>query len=475
MPLEMDLLCPARMRRVTVGSAWLVGATIVLHAAVAWAQQLIAGGAHLLLPGVLYYLATGGLIAAYAAVVRRVGEAPSRGTWLALILVPLAIQAVWFFALPVLAIDAYSYLADAAHIYAGLNPYQHPVSEAAGSAFGRSLAEYGWRPAHGISPYGPVWMNIVSAVGPVAGDVEAGVRVLKLVAVGAAGIAAWLICRTVEPALRARAFTTFWWNPVVIIEGAGEAHNEAVMIVLVVLSLWCVRRNAVAGAAGALAAAVLTKWIPAFFGPAYLLYLWRRRLLTPRTILLSTLVVAGIAVLAYWPFWIGADTFAGIQSLPRPRFIASSTGVFIRLLGYDLEAAQILRTVAAVVLGVASVHAAVVSRTDTQLIRACAATALVYVLLASPMYWAWYVMLPIALLALLDDLALVLVLTTVSRVVAPFDLMRLEGWFSWANEVWATTIIALWLPLAYIGWRALTTRGRRTRASRYAPSPAPLP
>ncbi len=318
-------------------------------------------------------------------------------------------------------------------------------------------------------------MNLLRIVGPFARDVEIGVRLLKLIAFSATMLTAWLIFHAAPATTRVRAFVAFWWNPVVIIEGAGEAHNEAVMIVLVVLSLWCVRRNAVAGAAGALAAAVLTKWIPAFFGPAYLLYLWRRRLLTPRTILLSTLVVAGIAVLAYWPFWIGADTFAGIQNVGRPRFIASSTGVFIRLLGYDLEAAQILRTVAAVVLGVASVHAAVVSRTDTQLIRACAATALVYVLLASPMYWAWYVMLPIALLALLDDLALVLVLTTVSRVVAPFDLMRLEGWFSWANEVWATTIIALWLPLAYIGWRAITTRGRRTRASRYAPSPAPLP
>jgi len=40
-----------------------------------------------------------------------------------------------------------------------------------------------------------------------------------------------------------------------------------------------------------------------------------------------------------------------------------------------------------------------------------------------------------------------------SRIVAPLDLIRLRGELSWTTEVWLTTVIALWLPIAYIVWR----------------------
>jgi hypothetical protein len=46
-------------------------------------------------------------------------------------------------------------------------------------------------------------------------------------------------------------------------------------------------------------------------------------------------------------------------------------------------------------------------------------------------------------------------LTVTSRVVAPLNVMRLRDAFDRPVEVWFVTVIGLWLPLAYIIWRAL--------------------
>jgi hypothetical protein len=54
--------------------------------------------------------------------------------------------------------------------------------------------------------------------------------------------------------------------------------------------------------------------------------------------------------------------------------------------------------------------------------------------------------------------SLVIVLAATSRIVAPLNLIRLSGGFSLTTEVWVTTVIALWLPLAYIAWLMVAPR-----------------
>jgi len=320
------------------------------------------------------------------------------------------------------------------------------------------LAAYGWRPVAGVSPYGPVWMNLVSVVGPFTGDVAIAVRVVKLIAYSATALTAWLVFRAAPASYRVRAFTVFWWNPVVIIEGAGEGHNDASMVVAVVLSLWWLRRHAVVAAAAALTAAVLTKWVPAFFAPAYLAYAWRNRLVTWRTVFGGGAVIAAVTAAASWPLWAGAHTFAGLRRVGAPRFVASATGSFVAILADYPTAYALLRACAACAMAVAMIYAAGTTRTMRDLVRACAAIALMFVLLAAPVYWAWYVVMPIALLALAGDVSLVIVLTATSRIVAPLNLIRQGGGFSVTTEVWLTTVVALWLPLAYIAWLTVARR-----------------
>ena len=243
--------------------------TVILHIALAVVQQRLANGVSVGTNTIFYYAVIAGVLVCYAAVIRSAHEARSTQTWRVLVGVPIVIQLGWLIALPMLSIDAYSYLVDAAHAYAGLNPYVHAVKDVAGTELGHTLEAYRWRPVHGVPPYGPVWLSIVAAVGPYASDVEVGVRLLKLLAFGATALTAWLVFLSASDSFRVRAFTAFWWNPVVIVEGAGEGHNDAIMALAVVLSLWCLRRDAIVSGGAALTAAVLTKWIPVCFGPAY--------------------------------------------------------------------------------------------------------------------------------------------------------------------------------------------------------------
>jgi alpha-1,6-mannosyltransferase len=432
--------------------------TVILHIALAVVHQRLANGVSVGTDTIFYYAVIAGVLACYAAVIRSAHEARFTQTWRVLVGVPIVVQLGWLIALPMLSIDAYSYLVDAAHAHAGLNPYVHAAKDVAGTELGHTLEAYGWRPVHGVPPYGPVWLSIVAAIGPYASDVEVGVRLLKLLAFGATALTAWLVYLTAPDSFRVRAFTAFWWNPVVIVEGAGEGHNDALMTVAVVLSLWCLRRTAIVSGAAALTAAVLTKWIPTFFGPAYLMYAWRNGLLNRRRVALGAAVTIAIIVGSYWPFWAGAETFDGIRNLGRPRFVASTTGSFVRFFGQYPTAVTMLRALALGAVVATTIYAAAATRTLDDLYRACAASALAYILVGSPTYWAWYVLLPIALLTLVGDIPLILALTVGSRLVAPLDLVRLRGGMSWTTEVWGTTVIAIWLPLAFIAVRALSPR-----------------
>jgi hypothetical protein len=140
------------------------------------------------------------------------------------------------------------------------------------------------------------------------------------------------------------------------------------------------------------------------------------------------------------------------------RFVASATGIFVPILADYPTAYALLRVCAVSAMAVAVIYATGTTRTILDLVRACAAIALTFVLLAAPVYWPWYVVMPVALLALAGDVSLIIVLTATSRIVAPLNLIRLQGGFSLTTEVWLTTVIALWLPLAYIAWLTVARR-----------------
>jgi hypothetical protein len=427
--------------------------TVLAHALLGFAQFRLAYGDHPLRSTAIYYIAVAILIVTYTAVIR-CARSPSPSARRLLIAVPLLVQIGWLIPAPTLAIDAYSYTVDAATAHAGRNPYQHAVREAAHTVVGLEMSAYRWRPVHGISPYGPVWMNIVRAIGPLTDRPALSVLAFKLVSFLSI-VAAGLLLYAVMPAPWGLvALAAFWWNPTVIVETAGEGHNDAVMIVAVLLALWALHRRWPVVATAALVVAVLTKYIPVLFALPCLVYAWRARLITPRALALSAVAALVIAAAAFAPFWAGDETFEGVRQAGYPHFIASTSGALLKVLPDSLLATRLLRLALALatVLVVVRVSFTMTGRID-DLMRACAAIALTYVLVSSPLFWAWYVLLPIVLLIGARNLMLVCVLMACSRLVAPFDLLRLHGILTWGAQAWLTTVIGLWVPLAFAVWQ----------------------
>jgi alpha-1,6-mannosyltransferase len=264
----------------------------------------------------------------------------------------------------------------------------------------------------------------------------------------------------------------FSWNPIVITEFAGEGHNDALMILCVVLALlWIVRRRTVAGTL-ALGAGVLAKFLPAVFAPAVLVYLWRTRednVRFWRTLGLCAVVCAAFGAALYAPFWAGHETVEGLRAAARARSGPGTSGALLWLFSAafppDRAGAATRLITTAVLLAFVTV-ASLRVRNRRTLVAACAAIALAYVLIAAPRFWPWYVGLPTALLALSptrQNVSLVIVMTFCAKLVAPLDVIRVMGAVDWNTEVAAMTVVGVLVPL--LVWATTHMAGITRRAS----------
>jgi hypothetical protein len=427
--------------------------TALSYSLLASSQYMLALGIHPVESYALYLVAIGGAMFAYVRSLWHAHHDAHRSRrWL--LVLPLVLQFAWLIPLPRLSIDAYSYVVDAATIRSGANPYQHPVKDARDTPLGRELIRYGWRPTHDISPYGPVWMHLMRGVGRLTSDPVAEVRLVKLIAMLSTVLAGLFLYGLAEPSERLIALTAFWWNPAVIVETAGEGHNDAVMIVAVLMALWALVRRWPTLAASALSTAILVKYVPAMFALPCLAFAWWTGLVSRRTIAASVLVAGMIGVASFYALWAGAGTFAGLRQAAYPHVVASSSGVLLSLIPGSTLVIRLLRVAAVLTTGLIVIAATIrVTDRPIDLLRACSCIALLYTIVAAPMFWPWYMLLPIALLAATRDLTLLVAVTIASRLIAPLEVLRVHGVLGWSVEAWLTTIVALWAPLGLVAWQ----------------------
>jgi hypothetical protein len=428
-------------------------AAILSHVGLYVSQTWLAAGARPIESYLVYLLATAGATLSFVGALRHARH-PDSGARGWLIGVPLALQIAWIAALPTLSIDAYSYAVDAEMLHEGRSPYEHPVKEAEGTPLGVELARHGWRPVHGASPYGPAWTDLESAIAGVTSSPIAAVRTFKLVAAVAVVLSGLLLSTLAAPADRLLVLTAFLWNPAVIVETAGEGHNDALLVLTVLATLWTIRRRSPVLAAGALTIAVLTKYVPAIFALPCAAYLWRAGLLSRRAVALGALVAAALVGLLFYPVWAGGATFNGLRQIGYPQVTGSTTGVLMSVLPDSVTVVRLLRLATAGATAALVLAASwQVTKRPNDLARACALVAFLYVVLTSPMFWPWYMLLPIALFSLTGDLPLVCVMAVTSRVVAPFDVMRVHDAFTWTTEAWITALLGAWIPLFALVWQ----------------------
>ncbi len=439
-----------------------------------------------------YYGATLALFVLYAWLLRlctqRVpgGRLRDRRARNLALLFPVLFNLGLLFGRPYLSIDVATYIAHG-HLGATLggNPYTEAARDMVNRPFAAHLVPFGWRPVHGVSPYGPLWTHFEIAVLRVTGDVRTAILLIKTLVVAASlGSAAliFVILGRVRPADQLLGTLVYLWNPMIVVEFAAEGHNDALMIVFVLLALLLAAGARPAGALLALILGALAKYVPLILLPAQLVYFWRTGRNRPQLGLhlgLGLLAGLGLAALLYWPFWAGAETFTGVREHSRPSFLASTSVALMWFLQRTLsepDAAEWTRRILGAIFAIYLLIACLSVRDAASFLQACAGIALVYVLVASPGYWPWYAALPLALMALVPHGTfrwMIFVLPFCSRLVAPIDDMAVNGFTTWNVEVWSTTAVGVALPLVIFlllsAWqsfrpgRSLSTEAARSR------------
>ena len=231
----------------------------------------------------------------------------------------LTVLAVAVLCPPSLSVDAYAYAGyGRMAVVHGLNP--HVVSKARLVGLGDETAPFLF--GDFASPYGPLWTALsIGVVGALRGaGLFAQVLAMKLIAAGAllgmAAAGAALGARSAAPERRPFVFCAIALNPLLVIEGAGNGHNDLAMMALVLAALVALasRRHHLAALCVGCAAAI--KFVPLlllpWIGAAAVRHAAPRRALR----VAATVGLVGVAplVLSYLPFWAGLQTFAGLHA-----------------------------------------------------------------------------------------------------------------------------------------------------------------
>ncbi len=191
-----------------------------------------------------------------------------------------AVLGIWsapfLLAPPIFSHDAYSYAAQGWLIHNGIDPYLAGPGTLPGSYADQVAWEWRFTPA----PYGPLSLQLGHLMVDVTGhDPYASavlMRIPALLGVIAIGLLVPRVARfaNADPAVAAW-FATL--NPVLVIDFVGGAHNDAMMMGLVVLALWLATR----GRRTWLVAAMIIGVAAAFKQPAFLAAVVLPLLMTP--------------------------------------------------------------------------------------------------------------------------------------------------------------------------------------------------
>jgi hypothetical protein len=225
-----------------------------------------------------------------------------------------------------LSTDVYAYVGyGRLAVIHGLNPHVTPSSELV--RLGDPTAPFiHWTTP---SPYGPLATLLSMAAVAVApsGSLLVAVVVMKLFAAAAligCALAAERFVRAYDPTRAEAALVATALNPLLLIEGPGNGHNDIVTVVFVLLAFLALARGRARLAALALGAAAAVKLIPLLLLPwVAFIAAWPRAEETgggpsARARAGKVAAVVGVAfvplAVLYVPFWRGARTFASLAA-----------------------------------------------------------------------------------------------------------------------------------------------------------------
>ena len=351
------------------------------------------------LVGAAGFVAT--LLVGLRAHLGRVAQAAGDATdWRELTREALVLALVAGFMLPLLSGDLFSVLAYAELLVrTPVDPFTLPAPGFAGSSVLPFLSPR-WRETPCV--YGPLQLLFWSPSARFATSLPAALAVAKLLAVGAAGGTLALLRRycATPGGPGPAAFAAVALSPVLWVEGAGQAHGDVLVGLLLAAWLLAARRPGVVLASALLGAAVASKLTAALPAGMYLAYLagrpgpWPARL---ARVAGGTSVLGLVVVLNYAPFWSGLDTLrvplAFLAERRPTNTLAEVAYVVMKpILGSAAATAALSGLGTLLTAGLALLGAVLAFRAPglSTLAGAMAGVSLLVTTLAAPVFHPWY-------------------------------------------------------------------------------------
>jgi hypothetical protein len=122
-----------------------------------------------------------------------------------------------------------------------------------------------------------------------------------------------LILRRLKPEWALVGAAAFAWNPLALLEAAGNAHNDIVMVFFLLLAVYFAASQRRWLVIPALTLSILTKFVTLMVLPFFLLYLVRQETTWPRRLLIAAANLAlafGLGVALMAPIWPGWENWA---------------------------------------------------------------------------------------------------------------------------------------------------------------------
>lgn len=229
------------------------------------AERVLQGRAlHLVLFGALGVL--------YAAIVLTLARWPDVVPVRRIAVASGAVALAFVVGMPWVSPDVFFYIGtgwvDAHH---GLNPYQHPMASVPGHGSDPMFANVHPPFLTGTTSYGPLFQKLAGGIAALSGgSVKLALGLHKAFYLLLHGVASLLVYRMAAPAWRATALFGYAANPLILFSVLTCAHNDHLMNVCVLASLWWVQRRQALAAGVALGTAFSLKYFPLVYLPILL-------------------------------------------------------------------------------------------------------------------------------------------------------------------------------------------------------------
>jgi hypothetical protein len=269
----------------------------------------------------------------------------------------------------------------------------------------------------------------------------------------------WLIVRRSKPEMSLPSLVLYAWNPLFLLLGVAQMHQELVSIFFVLLAIYFLQRDAHVLSWFFLSLAVLTNLFCLLLLPLFLCTILRKtrflvfdeRLFLWLALLALSLVVFVLAYLPYWDGWAWNGLVTNISLLFFPPHPLNSLDASLLTLPFSKTILNFFNPVywSAVLLGFLGLFLLLSFwLADTvDLLLLCAGWLLLIFFIFQPIYWPWYMFLP---------LALILCSAHGKTLMLAFFLLigALVSYYCWSRGLYwqGQGLLVLGLPCLMWGW-----------------------